>query len=74
VEVMLAFQKQGAMAFEYGNNIRAQAVTGGVKDAFDIPGFMHRFIRPLFYEAVVPFAGLPSLAIPLTSMRLMRSP
>lgn len=55
VEVMLAFQKLGALAFEYGNNIRAQAVTAGVKDAFDIPGFMPRFIRPLFCEGRGPF-------------------
>lgn len=55
MEVMLEFQKKGAMAFEYGNNIRAQAVTAGVKDAFDIPGFMPRFIRPLFCEGRGPF-------------------
>jgi urocanate hydratase len=55
VEVMLAFQKQGAIAFEYGNNIRAQAVTAGVKEAFDIPGFMPRFVRPLFCEGRGPF-------------------
>ena len=55
VEAMLDFQKQGAMVFEYGNNIRAQAREAGVKNAFEIPGFMARFIRPFFFEGRGPF-------------------
>jgi urocanate hydratase len=55
VEAMLDFQKQGAMVFEYGNNIRAQAREAGVKNAFEIPGFMTRFIRPFFFEGRGPF-------------------
>src|SRR5881397_3297218 len=46
VEAMLALQKKGAVTFDYGNNIRAQAKKAGVKDAFDIPGFVFEYIRP----------------------------
>ncbi|HEX4047079.1 MAG TPA: urocanate hydratase [Elusimicrobiota bacterium] len=55
VSAMLALQKQGAVAFDYGNNIRARAVEAGVKNAFDIPGFVPEFIRPLFCEGKGPF-------------------
>ena len=55
VEAMLAMQQQGAVAFDYGNNIRAQAQQGGVKNAFDIPGFVPKYIRPLFCEGKGPF-------------------
>jgi urocanate hydratase len=55
VKAMLAMQKQGAVAFEYGNNIRAQAVKAGVGDAFAIPGFVPEYIRPLFCEGKGPF-------------------
>ncbi|MDE2489448.1 MAG: urocanate hydratase [Elusimicrobia bacterium] len=55
VEAMLALQKQGATTFDYGNNIRARAVEAGVKRAFDIPGFVPEFIRPLFCEGQGPF-------------------
>src|SRR3982750_471536 len=55
VEAMLALQKQGAVTFDYGNNIRAQAKKAGVKNAFDIPGFVFEFIRPLFCEGRGPF-------------------
>ncbi|MFH1681918.1 MAG: urocanate hydratase, partial [Candidatus Eisenbacteria bacterium] len=48
VEGMLALQKKGAVVFDYGNNIRAQAEKYGVKNAFDFPGFVPAFIRPLF--------------------------
>src|SRR5207249_5432340 len=44
VEAMLALQKKGAVAFDYGNNIRAQAKKAGVKAAFDIPGFVPEYI------------------------------
>src|SRR6266513_2943521 len=55
VEAMLALQKKGAVTFDYGNNIRAQAKNAGVKNAFDIPGFVPEYIRPLFCEGRGPF-------------------
>jgi urocanate hydratase len=55
VQAMLALQKVGAVTFDYGNNIRAQAVEAGVKDAFNIPGFIPEYIRPLFCEGRGPF-------------------
>jgi urocanate hydratase len=55
VAAMLALQKRGAIVFDYGNNIRAQAVKAGVRDAFDIPGFVPEYIRPLFCEGKGPF-------------------
>jgi urocanate hydratase len=55
VEAMLEMQKRGAVAFEYGNNLRAQAVEAGVKDAFHIPGFIPEYIRPLFCVGKGPF-------------------
>ncbi len=55
VRAMLDMQKRGAVAFEYGNNLRAQAVLAGVADAFAIPGFVPEYIRPLFCEGMGPF-------------------
>jgi urocanate hydratase len=55
VEAMLALQKKGAITFDYGNNIRAQAQKAGVKNAFDIRGFVPEYIRPLFCEGRGPF-------------------
>src|SRR5947208_15144333 len=55
VEAMLALQRAGAIAFDYGNNIRKQALDAGCKDAFDIPGFVPEYIRPLFCEGKGPF-------------------
>jgi urocanate hydratase len=55
VRAMLALRQAGAVAFDYGNNIRAQAREAGVADAFDIPGFVPTFIRPLFCEGRGPF-------------------
>jgi len=55
VEAMLALQKGGAVTFDYGNNIRAQAKKAGVTNAFDIPGFVPEYIRPLFCEGKGPF-------------------
>ncbi|MEY2526394.1 MAG: urocanate hydratase [Verrucomicrobiota bacterium] len=55
VEAMLALQKKGAVTFDYGNNIRAQARKAGVENAFDIPGFVPEYIRPLFCEGKGPF-------------------
>jgi urocanate hydratase len=55
VQAMLELQKKGARAFDYGNNIRGQAQKAGVKDAFDIPGFVPEYIRPLFCRGKGPF-------------------
>jgi urocanate hydratase len=55
VRAMLALQARGAVTFDYGNNIRAQAVEAGVSDAFRIPGFIPEYIRPLFCEGRGPF-------------------
>ena len=55
VDAMLAMQRRGAVAFDYGNNIRKRAFDAGCKDAFDIPGFTPEYIRPLFCEGAGPF-------------------
>ena len=55
VEAMLAFQKQGIPVFDYGNNIRQVALDEGVKNAFDFPGFVPAYVRPLFCRGVGPF-------------------
>jgi urocanate hydratase len=55
VTAMIAFQKRGAVVFDYGNNIRHQAKRAGVEDAFAFPGFTPAFIRPLFCEGKGPF-------------------
>jgi urocanate hydratase len=55
VEAMLALRQAGAVTFDYGNNIRAQARAAGVTNAFDIPGFVPEYVRPLFCEGRGPF-------------------
>ncbi len=55
VGAMLGFRARGAVTFDYGNNIRAQAQRAGVKNAFDIPGFVPEYVRPLFCEGKGPF-------------------
>jgi urocanate hydratase len=55
VRAMLAMQRAGAVAFDYGNNIRTEACDVGVQDAFDIPGFVPEYVRPLFCEGRGPF-------------------
>jgi len=55
VEAMLELRKRGAKAFDYGNNIRGQARKAGVEKAFDIPGFVPEYIRPLFCLGKGPF-------------------
>src|ERR1043166_7249582 len=55
VRAMLALKQKGAITFDYGNNIRAQAQKAGIKNAFDIPGFVPEYIRPLFCEGKGPF-------------------
>ena len=55
VETMLAWQAQGAIVFDYGNNLRQRALDYGVKEAFGYPGFVPAYIRPLFCEGKGPF-------------------
>jgi len=55
VRTILNWQRSGAIAFEYGNNIRAQAADGGLTEAFEIPMFVTRYIRPLFCRGLGPF-------------------
>jgi urocanate hydratase len=55
VEAMLAFRRAGAEVFDYGNNLRQRAYDFGVKDAFEFPGFVPAYIRPLFCEGKGPF-------------------
>ena len=63
-QAILEMKKRGAIAFDYGNNLRAQAMKAGVKDAFTYPGFVPAYVRPLFCEGKGPFrwvalSGLP---------------
>ncbi len=55
LKAMLEFQKRGAIVFDYGNNIRGEAKANGVENAFDIPGFVPEYIRPLFCDGKGPF-------------------
>jgi urocanate hydratase len=55
VRAMVTLKRRGAVTFDYGNNIRAQAEKAGVGDAFEIPGFVPEYIRPLFCEGKGPF-------------------
>jgi urocanate hydratase len=55
VEAMLEFQRRGAVVFDYGNNLRQRAKDNGVVDAFEYPGFVPAYIRPLFCEGKGPF-------------------
>ncbi|TFB13993.1 urocanate hydratase [Candidatus Marinimicrobia bacterium MT.SAG.4] len=55
VRAMLELQKKGSVTFDYGNNLRGQAKSAGVENAFDFPGFVPEYIRPLFCEGKGPF-------------------
>ena len=55
VKAMLAMQERGAITFDYGNNIRTVALDSGVRNAFNIPGFVPEYVRPLFCEGKGPF-------------------
>ncbi len=55
VEAMLEFQRRGSVVFDYGNNLRQRAFDNGVANAFDYPGFVPAYIRPLFCEGKGPF-------------------
>jgi urocanate hydratase len=79
VKAMLGFLDKGSIVFEYGNNIRAQAKLVGVEDAFRIPIFVERFIRPLFCEGIGPFrwiavSGEESDILKIDSMILKEFP
>ena len=55
IEAMLELKRRGSVVFDYGNNLRTNAKLAGVEDAFDIPGFVPEYIRPLFCEGKGPF-------------------
>jgi len=55
VKAMIQMMQKGAIAFEYGNNLRQQALDAGLRDAFSFPGFVQRYIRPMFCEGRGPF-------------------
>ena len=57
VQAMLALKRRGSVVFDYGNNLRTNAKLAGVEDAFEIPGFVPEYIRPLFCEGKGPSAG-----------------
>jgi urocanate hydratase len=76
---ILELQRRGARAFDYGNNFRTQAREGGVSDAFDIPGYVPRYIRPLFAVGSGPFrwvalSGEPSDIARIDAMILREFP
>jgi urocanate hydratase len=69
VRAMLALQRRGAVTFDYGNNIRTVALDAGVADAFEIPGFIPEYIRPLFCEGKGPFRWVALSGDPADSPR-----
>ena len=73
VRAMLSFQRAGAVVFDYGNNLRAQAVEAGVADAFDYPGFVPAFIRPQFCEGRGPFRWVALSGDPADILRTDRA-
>jgi urocanate hydratase len=73
VRAMLAFQDAGAVVFDYGNNLRAQARDAGVADAFDYPGFVPAFIRPQFEEGRGPFRWVALSGDPADILRTDRA-
>ncbi len=73
VEGMLTLQKMGAVTFDYGNNIRTFAFQRGVKNAYDFPGFVPAYIRPLFCEGRGPFRWVALSGEPSDIARHRRS-
>ena len=69
VEAMVGFMDRGAEVFDYGNSIRDEARKGGYERAFDFPGFVPAYIRPLFCEGKGPFRWVPSPVTRRTSTR-----
>ena len=72
VAAMLELQKRGAVTFDYGNNIRTQAKNAGVERAFDIPGFVPEYIRPLFCHGRGPFRWVALSGEPADILRTDR--
>jgi urocanate hydratase len=70
VKAMLEFQRNGSVVFDYGNNIRQQAFDQGIKDAFNIPGFVQAYVRPLFCEGRGPFRWVALSGDPADIYRL----
>jgi urocanate hydratase len=73
VRAILAFRAAGSIAFDYGNNLRAQALEAGVADAFDYPGFVPAFIRPQFSEGRGPFRWAALSGDPVDILRTDRA-
>jgi urocanate hydratase len=73
VRAILAFKAAGAVAFDYGNNLRAQAQAAGVADAFDYPGFVPAYIRPQFEEGRGPFRWVALSGDPADILRTDRA-
>ncbi len=73
VRAMLAFKESGAVVFDYGNNLRAQAFEAGVANAFDYPGFVPAFVRPLFCEGKGPFRWVALSGDPADILRTDRA-
>jgi len=73
VRAILAFKEAGAIAFDYGNNLRAQAQEAGVENAFDYPGFVPAFIRPQFCEGRGPFRWVALSGDPADILRTDRA-
>src|SRR6267143_1927103 len=69
VKTMIAMSRRGAVVFEYGNNIRQQALAAGLKNAFEFPGFVQRYIRPMFCEGRGPFRWTSLVGDPESSER-----
>ena len=72
-QAILDFQKAGSIAFDYGNNLRAQAQEAGVENAFDYPGFVPAFIRPQFCEGRGPFRWVALSGDPADILRTDRA-
>jgi urocanate hydratase len=70
---MLALKRAGAVTFDYGNNIRGEALANGVTDAFDIPGFVPEYIRPLFCDGKGPFRWVALSGDPADILRTDRA-
>ena len=64
VQAMLEFRRQGAEVFDYGNNLRQRAYDAGVSEAFEFPGFVPAYIRPLFCEGKGPFRWVALSGVP----------
>jgi urocanate hydratase len=73
VRSMLALQRSGAVTFDYGNNIRGEALVNGVVNAFDIPGFVPEYIRPLFCDGKGPFRWVALSGEPSDILRTDRA-